>query len=210
MGIGPTVEQQPGGHLYQVAIGVGLMAVPHACRVSLDVAGERLGSVVDHLYGTPGPQGQQGDVDVERDVLASSKGSTDPGRVAPDRLIGQVEASDDLSVIDVNPLRGDVEVEATEAVGNGQAGLGAERGLVLGRRLIETFDHNGAGGIRVSSPYLHLAKGVPAGCGHLRIGHRRQRLPFDDDGLHGTTCRLRVVGGDHGNGFTPIASLTVA
>ena len=49
----------------------------------------------------------------------------------------QAEAGSDLVAVDVEPLRGDVDVDAALAVGHREARLGAEEGLVLDADVVD-------------------------------------------------------------------------
>ena len=80
-GVGATVEDQAGLDVDEGAVGRGVVAVPHARRVPMDVAEERFGPVVDHLHGPAGAQGEQGEVDLEADVLACTEGAADAGQL---------------------------------------------------------------------------------------------------------------------------------
>ena len=92
--------------------------------MAVDVAGEGLRAVVDHLYRPAGVQGQQAKVDVQVDVLPRPEGATDPGGVGPHLVRAQTETGHHLLVVDVDVLAGGVQIDATLAIGDGETGLG--------------------------------------------------------------------------------------
>ena len=63
--ISPSVEQQSTLNFDETSFVVGLMSKPHLGGVSLDVADERLGAVVDHFHRSTGLLCQQAKMDVE-------------------------------------------------------------------------------------------------------------------------------------------------
>ena len=68
-------------------------------------------------------------------------------------LLGlEAEARRDLVAVDVQPLRRDVDVDAALAVGDREARLGAEEGLVLDPELVDAGDGHVAARVRVAVP----------------------------------------------------------
>ena len=108
----------------------------------MDVTGEGLGPVVDHLHRAAGVEGEHAQVDVEVDVLAGPEGATDAGGIRPDLVGTQSEAGDDLLMVGMDELAGGVQVHPALAVGNGQACFGPEGSLVLHAHFVVALDHD--------------------------------------------------------------------
>ena len=105
-------------------------------------------------------------------------------------LLGrQVQAQRELVAVDVQPLRGDVEVDATLAVRDREARLGAEERLVLHADLVLAGDDDVGVRVGVAVADPHVAQDVPRQVelrcirGHrpLRIGQRLQHVVVDLD-----------------------------
>ena len=94
---------------------------PDPRRVPVDVAGERLLAVVDHLHRPVRVEREHRGVDLHREVLAAAEGAADAGEVDPHLLGREAEARRHLVAIDVEPLRRDVDVDAALAVRNREA-----------------------------------------------------------------------------------------
>ena len=126
----------------ETSFAVAVRGVPHPDprRVAVDVADERLLAVVDELHGPVRVQRQHGAVDLHGEVLAPAEGAADAGEVDADAVRRQSEARRDLVAVDVQPLRGDVDVDAALAVRDGQARLGPEERLVLDAELVRSLD----------------------------------------------------------------------
>ncbi len=149
-------------------------------------------------------------MDVKRDVLASSEGTADPGGMAADPIIGDTETGNNLAMVDVDPLAGDVQIETAFAIRDGQPGLGPERRLVLGRRFVVALDDDGSSGGRVAAADGHLSKDFACSRGRLGISRRLEWLPFSNDCRSGPAGGLQVVGRHHRDRFAPVASFAVA
>ena len=135
---------------------------PDLRRMAMDVAREGLLTVVDHLHGPPRVEREQGGVDLDREVLAAAEGAADAGEVDPHLLGSEREAGRDLVAVDVDPLGGDVDVDASLSVRDGEAGLGAEECLVLGADLVDAADRDVALDVWVAVPDDHRADDVGA------------------------------------------------
>ena len=98
---------------------------------------------------------------LHRDVLAPAERAANAAQVQAHALRRQVEAGAELLLVDVQPLRRDVEVDAALAVGHREAGLGAEEGLVLHAHLVLAADDDL--GLRVRVAEADAARGA-AGC----------------------------------------------
>ena len=59
-------------------------------------------------------------MDLDRQVLTASERAADAGEVDPNLLLGQAETRRNLLAVDVQPLRGDVDVDAALAVRDGE------------------------------------------------------------------------------------------
>ena len=115
----------------ELAVRGGAVLVVELRRVAVDVAEEGLEPVVDDLDRLAGAQRQQAGVDLHRQVLAAAERAADAGERHPHLVLGQAEDGGDLAQVGVQPLGGDVEVDAAVLGGHGEAGLRAEEGLVL-------------------------------------------------------------------------------
>ena len=130
-GVGAAVQHDPALHVGELAVPGGAVLVVELRRVPVDVAEEGLEPVVDDLDGLAGAQRQQAGVDLHRQVLAAAERAADAGERHPHLVLGQAEDRGDLAQVDVQPLGGDVEVDAAVLGGHREAGLRAEEGLVL-------------------------------------------------------------------------------
>ena len=81
-------------------------------------------------------------MDLQRQVLAGPEGAADAGQRDPHLFRGQAQAGRHLLLVDVQPLGGDEQVDAAVLGGDGQAGLGAQEGLVLHADLVLPADHD--------------------------------------------------------------------
>ena len=81
-------------------------------------------------------QRQQRAVDLHREILAAAERAADAGQVDAHLLGREPEAGRDLVAVDVQPLRGHVDVDAALAVGHREARLRAEEGLILDADLV--------------------------------------------------------------------------
>ena len=86
-------------------------------------------------------QGQQAGVDLEADVLPGAERAADAAEHEPHLLLRQAEAGGDLLAVLVQPLGGDVQLDAAAAVvGHRERGLEAEERLVLHADLVRALD----------------------------------------------------------------------
>ena len=86
--------------------------------------------------GAAGVQGQQRAVDLHREILAAAERSAHAGQMDAHLLGREAEAGRDLVAIDVQPLRGHVDVDAALPVGHGEPRLRAEERLILDPDLV--------------------------------------------------------------------------
>ena len=204
VGVPATIQYEARGDLDEVPFFVSFVAVPHARWVALHMTDERLGAVVHHLDGTARGERQHGDMDVYRDVLTRSERATDPCRMAADLIWFHGEARNDLAVVDMDPLAGDVEIKAALTVRYRQAGLRPERRLVLHGRLVESLDNNGPNGLLVTTANFHLPEEETIlGSCHW-IDHRCERFPLDDDRGRCQARCLLVLGCYDGDRLAPV------
>ena len=76
-----------------------------------------------------------------RDVLAGAERAADAGERQPHLVLRQRQARGDLAAVLVQPLRGDVQLDAAAAViGNRQRRLETEERLVLHPDLVRALD----------------------------------------------------------------------
>ena len=194
-------------------------------RMPVHVAGERLLPVVDHLHRTARVQREQRRVDLDGEVLAPSECAADSCEVDAHLLLRQREAGRDLLAVHVQPLRRDVDVDATFAVGDSEPGLGPEERLVLRPQLVRPFDDDVAARVGVAVHDSHRAhhvrarivevvtdlvrlpvgmKGLRLG-GALRIRDRSERLVVDGDALGRAPGLLGMLGGHDRDGLSEVA-----
>lgn len=207
------------------------MLVVQLRGVAVDVSEEGLEAVVDDLDGLAGAQRQQAGVDLHRQVLAAAEGAADAGERHPDLVLGQAEDGGDLLEVRVQPLGGDVQLDATVLAGHGETGLGAEEGLVLhaegvfalddevgllrGLFDVAADDRLAVHDVRVGDVADVVV--VAALVDEDRVGRGRGRLVRDDRQLpvlhpdlgRGAARGLRVVGGDDRDGLAVVADLAV-
>ncbi len=148
-------------------------------------------------------------MDLQRQVLAGPEGAADAGQVEAHLLGAQAQAGDDLAVVHVHPLGGDVEVDSALAVGDGQARLGAEHRLVLLADLVVALDHDLAPQRLVAVDHFEGAEGLAPAGRLLRVGEGLQRLVGDHHRGGGAAGGLPVVGGHHAHRLAPEAHLAV-
>lgn len=207
------------------------MLVVELGRVPVDVPEEGLEAVVDDLDGLAGAQRQQTGVDLHRQVLAAAEGPADAGQRHAHLALGQAEDGRDLAQVGVQPLGGDVEVDATVLVRHGETRLGAEECLVLhaegvlapddevgllrGLLDVTAEDRLPVHDVRVRDmPDVVV---VAALVDEDRVGGGRGGLVGDDGQLAvldldlggGAAGRLRVVGGDDRDRLAVVADLAV-
>src|SRR5256714_4067804 len=125
------------------------MAVPELRRMSVDVSVERFFSSICHPNRTPGRECEEARVDLERDILACAERSADSREHEMHLRFRQPEAGRDLTQIFVQPLRRDVQLDATVLPRDGKAGLRPERGLVLHAELVLAFDDDIRASVRI-------------------------------------------------------------
>ena len=215
-GEGTAVEHEPGLDLDQPTVGGGVVSHPDLRRVAVDVAEEALRPAVGHAHGPPQPQGQQARVDLQADVLPRSERPADAAQHEPHPVVGEPEAGGDLLAVLVQPLGGDVQLDAeTVVVGNRDRGLEAEEGLVLHADLVRALDDDLADGVDVAAADALVAQDVAVGmdrwviAGDRRLGieQRLQHLVGDVDGRQRPPARLRMIGGDGGDGLPDVADV---
>ena len=202
-GVGSAVEEQPGFDAHQGAVSAGVVAIPHAGRVTVNVAVKTLGSGVGHLDRTAGVEGQQAEVDMQAYVLPSAEGSPDPGQGKSHCFGLEAQAGRHLVAVGVQPLGRDVQVDPTSIVGDGQAGLCTQRSLVLHADLVGPFDHHVADGLLGTVAELDSADQVSVGMdgrgllGELWVDEGLELPVVDDDGVEGSADGVGVVGGHY-------------
>ncbi len=147
-------------------------------------------------------------MDLQADVLTGAERSADAAEHQPHPLLGQPETGGDLLAVLVQPLRGDVQLDAVLVdVGHRDRRLEPEEGLVLHADLVRPFDDHVADGVRIAGPDAlvpqHVAVGVdqrvPAVDRRLGIEQRFEHLVGHLDGGQRSATRLGVVGGDGGD-----------
>ena len=174
--VGPAVEHEAGLDLDDLAVGRGVVAHPDRRRVAVDVAEEALRPAVGDAHRPPEPQREQARVDLQADVLAGAERAADAAEHEPHLPLGQAEAGRDLLAVLVQPLGGDVELDAVAAVvGDGQRRLEPEERLVLHADLVRALDHDVAGD--ASGRRTRSAGGGDVAVGMDRLGGCRRSPP---------------------------------
>ena len=197
-----AVEQDPHPDARQAALARGAVLAPDPRRMSVDVAGERLGAVVDHLHGPVGVEREQRPVDLHREVLASAERAAHAGEVDPHLLGLEAEAGRDLVAVDMQPLRRDVDVDTALAVRDGEPRLGPEERLILDAELVDAAHDDVAGRVGIAVPDHHVPHDVRPRIVAVAVAHRRavgmQRL-LHERALH-VDDRLERLVLDHDRG----------
>ena len=93
---------------------------------------------------------------VHGQVLAAAERAAHPGQRQPDLLRRQAERRADLPLVHVQPLGGDVQVDAAVLGRHGQPGLRAEERLVLHADLVLAGDHDVGHRVRVALAQLQV------------------------------------------------------
>ncbi len=112
----------------------------------------------------------------------------------------------------MQPLRGDVEVDAAVAVGDRETGFGSERRLVLHPHLVLARHDHLSACVLVASADLDRAGDVAVrvqarGVGRqrpLRIGERLERLVLDADRMRRSPGVLGMIGRDQRDRLAPV------
>ena len=121
------------------------------------------------------------------------------------------QAGGDLVPVDVQPLGGDVEVDAAVLGGDREPRLGAHERLVLHAGLVAALDHDCPGGVRVAAADRLAVSTLPSGwigsasTAALGVDEGLRRRVVDDDRRGGAACGLGVVGGHGGDGLSHVA-----
>src|SRR4029453_12755266 len=125
-------------------------------RMWVYVAEERLLPVVDHRDRLAGVQREHAAVYVHGQVLAATECTADAGQCEPDLPWAKSQGGADLTLVDVQPLGGDIQVDPTVVIGHGKPGLRAQKRLVLHADLVLS-GHNDVGGrVRVALSDLEV------------------------------------------------------
>jgi hypothetical protein len=192
--------------------------------MAVDVAGEGFLPVVAHLHGAAGVERKERPVDLHREVLAAAEGAADAREMDAHLLRVDVEARRHLIAIDVEPLGGDVDVDAALPVRHGEAGLGPEERLVLDPDLVRAVDDDLALRVGLAVADHEMPNDVRPGVFEVAVAHRRpvgmERLLLEralhvDDGLERGVLDLDrgeclprllgVVGGDERHRLADVA-----
>ena len=177
----------------------------------MDVAEECLLAIEDDLHRASRAQGEKRNLYLHAQVFAGTESSTYPGQVNPDLVERQRQASGHLVLVDVQPLGGDVKVDAAVLGRDRKARLRPERGLVLHAGFVVALDHDRPGGLRISTADPLAVQDVAEGVDRLRVDRRHRvderfgRLVVDDHRGRSAPRRLGVVRGHCRDGLTLVA-----
>ena len=185
---------------------------------------ERLLAVVDDLHRPIRVEREQGAVELHREILPAAERTADAGEVDPHLLGLEPEARRDLVAVDVEPLGGDVDVDAALAVRHREARLWPEEGLILDADVVDARHHDLAlrVGIAVRDhevPDDVRSRVVAIAVPHrrpvfverldlgrpLHVGDDRELLVGDDDRLGRAARLLGVLGRDERDRLTVVA-----
>jgi hypothetical protein len=191
-----SVQEDPHADVDELAASIGSVLGPDPRRMAMNVAREGLLPVVDHLHRAIRPECKECAVDLHGEVFAPAEGAAHAGQVDPYLLGLQIEAGCDLVAIDVEPLRRDVDVDATLAVGDCQARLRPEERLVLDAELVDAFYAHLTSCERVAVDDPHLATDV---LGVLGVNDRLLWDVVDRDLVGRAAGLFGVLGGDNGD-----------
>ena len=176
----------------------------------MDVPEEGFFARIDHLHRAPGAQRQETDLHLHAEVFTGPEGTPHAGEVQPHLFGWQCEACRDLGLVDVQPLGGDVQVDAAVIRRDRQPRLRAHEGLILHAGLVAALDDDCSccAGIAPADPLAVEDVAVRMDRGGLGRGHRvddrLRRVVVDDDGGGGAPSGLGVVGGHAGDGLTHV------
>ena len=192
--------------------------------MTVDVAEEGLLPVVDDLHRPLRVQREHGAVDLHGEILPPAERAADTREVDAHHVRRQVEAGRDLVAVDVQPLRGDVDVDAALAVRDREPRLGAEEGLILDADVVDARHGHVAFGVGIAVadddvPHdvraLIVAVAVrhrrPVGVERLLLGRalhvddRLEQLVLDLDCGGGPARLLGLLGGDERDGLAVVA-----
>src|SRR5438094_569981 len=98
-----------------------------------------------------------------------AEGSTDAGHREAYFFLGQAENARQLVLVDVQPLRRDVEVDAALSVRDRESRFRAERSLVLHADLVFAPDHDVRAGGWIAVPDPDVASDVAVGMKLRRV-----------------------------------------
>ena len=176
------------------------------------VAEERLLASVHHLDGPARAQREQADVHLEAHVFAGAERAADTGERQAHLFERQREARGDLALVDVQPLRRDVELHSCAVViGHGEAGFGSEKGLILHSDFVEPLDDDRADRVGIAVPDADVAEEIAVGVDG-RCLDRRFRIRQRCSGSYSTriaatraTRGVGMVGGDRRDRFARVA-----
>ena len=97
-------------------------------------------------------------------MSSRARRAADAAQHQADPLLRQPEAGGDLLAVLVQPLRGDVQLDAaTVVVGDGDAGLETEERLVLHADLVRALDDDVADSVDVAAADPLVAQTLPSG-----------------------------------------------
>ena len=177
----------------------------------MDMAVERLFSVIDHLHGATSVKGQHAEVYLKAHILTGAERPAHACEGEAHLVFGQTEGCRDLGLVGVKPLGGDVEFHAFVFARHRHARLHAHERLVLHADFVCAFNHDLACGILVAPADGDLAEDVAVGVdrvgcdGFFGIADGGERFVIHDDGIGCFAGGFWVVGGNDGYRFALIA-----
>ena len=202
-GVGPAIDHHPRFDPDQTSVLIGLVAVAEPRRMAVDMPGERLRAVIDHLDRPPGVEGQHAEMDVQVDVFSGPEGATDPRRVGTHLIRSESEAGHHLLLIDVHVLARRVQIDTALAVRDGETGLGPQRRLILHPDLVLTLDHDGAAQALVPASDAQPAKHLVTVVGLFGVGQSVELFVANLDRSRRPPGGVVVLGGHHGHRLSP-------
>ena len=197
----------------ELAVACGPVFVGELSGMPVNVAHERLRPRVRHLHRAAGAQREHARMRLNGKIFSGAKRAPDAGHRQTHLLWWERQARGQLVAIDVQPLCGDVKVDAAIASRDRKARLGPKRSLVLHANLVLPPHHHVRSRALVAVPDLHVPRDVSvwmqpgrriAEC-QLGIGQRLEHLVLHADLLRRAAGALRMIGGNQGHRLTPVA-----
>ena len=181
--------------------------------MAMHVTDERLGPRVGDLDRAACLEGQHARVGLHREVFSRTECTSDPGHGKANFLGREPEDAGQLFLVDVQPLRRDVQVDPALPVRDRQARLRTERRLVLHPDLVLALHNDVGSGVCFAVPDLDpprdVAVGMKSRCARrecvVRVRDRLEDLVLDTHLLGGAARLLRVLGRHKRDGLPPVA-----
>ncbi len=183
--------------------------------MAVHVTQEALGAAVGDPHRSTQPEREQTRVHLQADVLAGAERPADAGEHEPHRVDRQVEARSDLPPVLMEPLRRDMQLDASATgIRHSERRFQPEECLILHPDLVGPLDDDVTGEVEVAGDDALVTDQIAIGMNRCmapvdrRLGIEQwfQELPLDDDRLERPPARLGMVGGNRGDRFTHVSN----